>query len=328
MEENNSKETEGNNSKEINLLQLISLFLNWLSKLVKNLFNFFGYLIKLCFRRWLIVIIIISLCFLYGQFLARPSARSYKAEAMAILYGSDTQTAKEVFKQLENTLSSNNLISLATKLSLPDSVANNILEVRSFYVIDYLDDGVADVIDFKNTHSNTDTLNLRMQNQIYIRLVTRNINQVPQVQVALLRYLNNNEMMKSKFEAKKNVFLQSISICDREMLRIDSLAKVTYFKEYDKQLKFDNNTLLIGKQDKQLFYTDLLRLQEIKSNAEMQLAEYKQPMELPSGFVVNPNPLNGRTKYGLLSILIGFALSIVVSLLLENTKNISVYLKK
>jgi len=295
---------EENNSKEINLLQLISLFLDWISNLVKSVFNFLGHIIKLIYRHRLIVIIVILFCIICGQYMARPSARSYKAEAMAMLYGSDAQTTREVCKQLENTLSSNNLISLATKLSLPDSVAKDILEFRSFYVIDYMKDNVADVIDFKNNHSLTDTLNIRMPNKIYLRLITRNINQVAQIQVALLSYFNNNETMKSKFEAKRNVFAQSILICDREMLRIDSLAKVTYFKDYDKQLKFDNNTLLIGKQDKQLFYLDLLKLQEIKSNAEVELADYKQPMELPSGFVVNPNPLNGRIRYGILSILI------------------------
>ena len=247
---------------------------------------------------------------------------------MAMIYWSDAQTVKEVSRQLENSLPSHNLISLATKLSLPDSVANNIAEISSFYVIDYLRDSVADKIDFENNHSLSDTMNVKMRDRVYLRLKTKNIAQVPQVQAALLNYFNNNKVLKSQFENKKNEFIQQIKICDSELVRIDSLAKVSYFKENEKQLSFDNNKLLLGEQHKQLFYGELLRLQEIKSAAQNKLSSFNQPIELPASFVLNSTPLNGRLKYGVYSIFIGYVLGLLISVFIENYKKLFNYLNR
>lgn len=317
---------EDNNSKEINLLQLITLLFNWLIKVGIGIINLFGHILQLTFRRKITFIIVIGICIVFGQYMARKSARIYKAEAMAMIYGSDAQTVKEVSRQLENSLSSNNLISLATKLSLPDSVAKNIAEISSFYVIDYMRDSVADKIDFENNHSLSDTVNVKMRDRVFLQLKTRSIKEVPQAQVALLKYFNENKVLKSQFDAKRNELIQQIRICDLEMVRIDSLAKVSYFKENEKQLRFDNDKLLLGEQHKQLFYGELLRLQEIKSAALFKLSKFSQPIELPADFVVNPIPLNGRVKFGVYSIFIGYILSLFIAIFIENFKKIFGYL--
>ena len=319
---------EENNTKEVNLLQLINLCFNWLKKIGSSILNFLGYLTQLSFRHKVVVIITIMVCLIYGLYLSRPSARIYKAEAMAMLYGSETSTAKEICKQLENSVQSNKLYSLATKLSLPDSVGRNIVGIQSFYVIVNYKDGVGDMIDYKNNHPLSDTLNLRMRDRFYLQIKTKNISQIPRVQAAILNFFNTNPVMKNQFESRKNQIIQQIKICDVESQRIDSLAKVSYFKDVDKQLRFEKDKLLIGDQKKQLFYDDLLRLQEIKANAQNRLVNFTHPMELPSGFVVNPAPENGRMKYGVIGILIGFILSLIFSGLIENTKKIIVFLIK
>lgn len=140
------------------------------------------------------------------------------------------QHALEVCRLLENSSSVNRLISLSTKLSLPDSVANNIVSIQSFYVIDFMN-SVVDVVDFDNNHSLTDTTNVRMKDRVYFQIKTKSIDQLPQVQAALLKFFDNNVMMKVQFESKRNELQQQVQICNRELTRIDSLAKVSYFKE-------------------------------------------------------------------------------------------------
>lgn len=319
---------EDNNSKEINLLQLITLFFDWLKMVFKGIINAIGQIIKLSFRHKTILVIVIAMSVIVGQYMARKSARIYKAEAMAMIYGSDAQTVKEVTRQLENSLSTNNLISLATKLSLPDSVAKNIAEISSYYVIDYLKDDVADIIDFDNNHSLSDTLNLRMVDRIYLRIKTRNINQIAKVENAILNYFNNNEILKKHLDSKRDELKQQIKICNSEMLRLDSLAKVTYFSENNKQLQFDNNKLIIGKQEKQLFYNDLIYLQSFKSKSEKDLSEIELPVQFLSGLVVNPTPLNGRVKYGVTSLFVGFAIALIIAFFIENTDKIWSFLNR
>jgi hypothetical protein len=245
-----------------------------------------------------------------------------------MLYGSETQTAKEVCKQLENSISSNNLYSLANKLSLPDSVAKNIVSIQSFFVIDYLKDGVPDMVDYKNNHSLTDTLNVRMKDRFYLQIKTKKLQQLPKVQAAVLNYFNNNQVLKSQFILKRSELIKQIKICDVELQRIDSLAKVSYFKDFDKQLKFDKDKLLIGEQRKQLFSDDLLRLHDIKTYSESKLTDFNQPMVLPSGLIVYSQPENGRLKYGIFGIFFGLIIGMIISSLIESYKKIIIFLNK
>lgn len=319
---------EENNAKEINLLELIAIFLDWLKKIGIGILNFFGSIVRSIYRHKVIVVIVMLICFAIGQYMARTSNRKYYAEATAMLYGSDAQTAKEICKQLENTNKENKLISVGTKLSLPDSVAKNITEIKSFYAIDYTNDGVADKIDFDDDYSISGKTKLRMRDRIYLRFETHSISQVSKVQEAILNYFNNNELLRTNLESKRNELVQQIRICDLELLRIDSLAKVSYFKDNMKQLKFDKNELSLGNQNIQLFYTDLLQLQTVKSNSQSKLALITKPVIFPAGFVVDPIPVNSRLKYGVFSLLIGFGIALIIVGLIENLKKIFRYLNK
>jgi len=144
---------EENNSKEINLLQLLTILFKWISMFFQNIFKYFGNVLKHVYRNRFIIIVILVLAIILSQYLSRPSARIYKAEATAMIHGTQAQIVREVMKQLKATSHTNKLLSFSQKLSLPDSIAKNIVQISSFDVIDYLDDGVADEIDFKNTHS-------------------------------------------------------------------------------------------------------------------------------------------------------------------------------
>lgn len=317
-----------NNTKEINLLQLINLFLNWLKKLIISTFKLLGYLTRLGFRHKLVIGISLVICLFYFLYLSRPSAQIFKAEALAVLYGNETQTAKEVCKQLENSVSSNNLYSLASKLSLPDSVAKSIIGIKSFYVIDYLKDGVADMVDYKNSHSLTDTMSIRMKDRFYLQVKTNNLKLLPTIQAAILNYFNNNTVMKRQFLLRKEELKQQIRICDVELNLIDSLAKVSYFKDIDKQLKFENNKLLVGEQKKQLFYEDMLKLHDLKAYTDSKYADFKNPIDFPSGLVVYAAPENGRLKYSLFGILTGLFIGLILSSLIESYVKIISFLNK
>ena len=318
---------EDNSSKEINLLQLLNLLFAWIVKCVKSIVRFFGHLIQLTYKFRLITFLLVICGTGVGLYLSRPSAKVYKAEAMAMLYGSEAQTVKEVCKQLENSIASNNLYSLSAKLSLPDSITKNIVEFHAFYAITYHKDSVAETIDFKESHPISDTINVKMKDRLYFQVLTKNIAQLPKVQGAILNYLNNNVVMKSEHINKKNELSQRIKICNDEIKRIDSLAKISYFKNPEKQLKFENNNLLIGDQKKQLFYDDLLRLQRTKSKTESRLMDFKQPVVLPAGFTPSPLALNGTLKYSAIGLLIGYLVAILASFLLEHRKAIVRYLE-
>lgn len=317
---------ENKDTKEINLLQLLSLIGDWLIKLFNNILRLLGKSLQLLFKYWVISLIVIGIAVVVGQYLARPSAKKYKAGAIAMLYGSNVSTAREVCRQLQNSTVIDKSFSLAHKLNIPDSVAKNIVGINEFNVVDYLKDGSQDMIDFKRSHSLSDTLNLVMQDRFYVQVTTMKISQIPIVQQALLNYFNNNATLRGEFEASKAGLQARIDLCNKEIDRIDSLARVSYFKDAERKISFDNNRLIVGDQNKQLFYNDILNLQNIKSNTQHNLVDYQQPMNFVSGLVVDPNPINSRFKYLIYSLIIGFFVGIVATFLAENFKMIFNYL--
>ena len=215
---------------------------------------------------------------------------------------------------------------LATVLGIPDSVAENIVKLESYNVIDYLDDNTPDMVDFDNSHSLNDTMNLIMKNHIFIQVQTLKPTQIRIFQDALLNYFNNNPMLKSEFESTKTGIENKIRLCDTEIQRLDSLANLSYFKDSDKKISLENNNLIVGEQRKQLFYNDILSLQELRNINTNSLVLYKKPVDFPAGLIVNPVPINGRIKYGVYSIFIGSLLALIMVYLIDNLKKIINYL--
>ena len=168
---------------------------------------------------------------------------------------------------------------------------------------------------------------MKMRDRVYFRLKVKNINQVPVIQKAIVNYFNSNTLIQTHFQNGRKQISDQINISKKELLRIDSLAKINYFKDNNEQLRFDKNKLVVGEQQKQLFYGDLLKLQELLSGAESTLINFKQPLEIPSGFAVNPTPLNGPMKYSLYGLFIGLIISLIITGLLENLNKINIYLK-
>ena len=319
------------NSKEMNLIELLNLLGKWIKKVTARLIRFVGFLLQLAFKHWVVSAIVLLLSVVAGQYLARPSVRRYEAGAMAMLYGCENTTVREVYRQLQNSLipkesTTFSSMTLATVLGIPDSVAKNIVKLESYNVIDYLDDNTPDLVDFENNHSLKDTMNLIMRNHIFIQVQTLKPTQIRIFQDALLNYFNNNPMLKSEFESTKTGIENKIRLCDTEIQRLDSLANLSYFKDSDKKISLENNNLIVGEQRKQLFYNDILSLQELRNINTNSLVLYKKPVDFPAGLIVNPVPINGRIKYGVYSIFIGSLLALIMVYLIDNLKKIINYL--
>ena len=317
-----------NDNKEINLLQLLEILVNWIKHITIEGISFIGRLIQLLFRHLVITSIIILISISLGIYLSRPEAKIYKAEALAIIHGSDAQTVREISKQLEFNSPAIQSISLQNKLSLPDSVAKNIVGFHSYNVIEYVKDHVAVTVDYTDNYSQKDTMYVKKRDRVYMQILTRKISQVPVIEKAILNFFNNNDMLKTHFINSRKQIAEQIRISSLELARIDSLAKVSYLRVSNQQLQFEKNKLVVGEQQKQLFYYDLLRLQEINSISKSELENQKQPIDIPSGFVVNPIPINSTLKYVAISLLIALIVSILFSGLIENRKNIAEFLKK
>jgi len=318
---------ENNPSNEINLLQLISLFFDWLKKLGMHAISVVSYLLRLSYKHILLTIVVVLLFLSFGIYLSRPSVRVYAADATAMIYGTDVQTVMEVTKQLDAYVLQNGKSSLSDKLELHDSILKNIIGIKAYYILCYRKDGIEVKVDYDNVNPQKDTMIVKMIDRMCLQVLTKNTHQLQQVQTAVLKYLNSNPVMRLQFETQRIALTQQIDICKRENIRIDSLAKVSYFKDSEKQLQMANNSLLIGEQKKQLFYGELLNLQNTKAGAENALINHTNPVVLPAGFAVSPKPLNPMSKYALMSLLAGYFISLLLVIVIDNFKKIKSFFK-
>ncbi|MFV0391875.1 MAG: hypothetical protein ACK5KP_08355 [Paludibacteraceae bacterium] len=307
-------------TSEVNLMDILVSIWNWIVKAVKYLFHLIGTVLQLLFKYKILTLIILIFAFAVSQYYARQSNRKYQTGAMAYLYGVRSPKVKQVGNQLTSSSPKFKETSIGYKLDLPDSLASRLLSVEFFDVIDYKSDSVPDRVDFARNHSLTDTLNILMNSYIYVRLTTLGTQNVDKISNAVLNYLNENADIKSDFDVYKSTLQERIQVAELESKRIDSLARKKYFESEKPNIQLQNNRLLVGEQRTQLMYGDLLFLQKDKAETERRLSEAKAPVVLPSGFIINPRPINGRVTNGIDGLIIGIILSVMLAFVLENYK--------
>lgn len=314
--------------KEINLLDLLGLVVDKIKMFLSKMLLFLSFLLGHCYRyKWLIMSVVI-LALIAGQYHARKSNRYYKAGALISINGSNANEVKGILAQLENANPLEESLSLSTKLNIEDSIAKSIKEIRSFNVIDYNRDSIPNVIDFKNSHSKRDTVNVYHTRVLYLQIKTYSIKHLPIIEQSIKNFVNRNAFIQQKFKSEIENFNSEIAICDSELQRIDSLAKVSYFKDEEQNIKLENNKLIVGEQRKQLFYYDMFELQKRKRKAELELAQFIDPVVIPGGLVLNPKAVNNRLDNAILSGFIGIALALWLSFLLRYTHTVLSWLDK
>jgi hypothetical protein len=316
-------------SNEMSLLDLIQIFFAWLSRCLINILKVLGFLLKLWYRNYITFLVVLFISIALALFSTRKEVLYYNADAMVVLNGSNSQLTKEVCKQIERSFTSEKSISFGEKLHIPDSISHNIIGFKSYYMIDYKKDSIPDVVDFKDNHSLKDTVNIRQYNRLYFRLITKNINQIPIVQNAILNYLNSNPILHAEFKSKRENLIESIRMCNIQIQRIDSMSKINYFKEENNQVYVeDRGVVMGGRLGKHLYFKDLVYIEKVKAKFQSQLDCCNQAVEIPTGFIVDSKPVNGKVKYIIYALFISLGISSVVSLLIENKNKIKNYLNK
>lgn len=315
-------------SNEVNLLDILLDIWQAIVTIVKWFIGIIGKTFQLLYRNLLITIVFVVLGLAVSQYFARVANRQYEMGAIAELSGITASDVKELGRQLKLSSHKIKTLSFAKKLDIPDSIAKKIVKIDFFDVIDYQKDSIPDVIDFQENHSLNDTINVRMNDRIYIQVRMLGTEHAQIIENAVTQYLNTNDYAQEQIDAYRILLQQEIDITDNEMIRLDSLAKKTYFEDKKQQLKFDNNQLIVGNQYIQLFWGDMVSLQKIKATSVKKLAKAKNPVIIPSGFVVDPNPVNGRIKYGIIGMLIGLILALAIETVIENYRKWIDFLSK
>ena len=319
--------------REMNFFDLCRVCFNGIGRGITACIQFAGTLIRLTYRQWWVVLIVLVLVLTCVNIYTRKDNRIYKIDAVAILNGPTTELTQEKIKRLSFPVNpkinaQQNLVEL---LGLPWEDVEHISHLQTFHVIDCLHDSVADYIDYDRKSSPLDTVCVQMPNRLCIQYRTTTPQNAALIEEALLNYLNSDEAMQAAFQTKKLILGREVEFAKKQVEKLDSLTSAFYFEQgtgMQAQGARSKEGIVLGRREIKLFpgeiHGEFRRYQKL---AYLQ-AFCTAPVVLEDHFAVHPAPVNGRTKWNVIGLVIGWLLGCLIAALVENRKAILSWLKK
>jgi len=319
--------------REMNFFDLCRVCFDGICRGVMACIRFIGALIRLTYRQWWVVLIVLAAVLTCINIYTRKDNRIYKVDAVAILNGPTVELAQEKIKRLSLSVSpkinaDQNMVEL---LGLPYDDVKHISHLQTFRVIDCLHDSVADYIDYDRKSSPLDTVCVQMPNRLCIQYRTKTPQNTEIIEQAILNYLNSDPAMQAAFNTKSTVLNREVEFAKNQIEKLDSLTTAFYFEQgtgLQAQGARAKEGIVLGRREIKLFpgevHGEFKRYQHLAYLQTFCTA----PVVLEDHFTIHPAAVNGRQKMNIIGLLIGWLLGCVIAALVENRKAIISWLKQ
>ncbi|MCX6254941.1 MAG: hypothetical protein NTV31_10770 [Bacteroidia bacterium] len=323
MSENTtSKNTKDNEIDLLDLFQRIGrTFYHWGQALVK------AFLIAIVFllRRWLPL----------GLSIATGIGVSYIQKSTSpSLYTSDMVLKSNMGPTSELISYINRLQTYSTKdlseaLALSPELFGNIENISAFWIIDKNKDRIPDYVDYTNNHNVYDTTNIRMQDQLDVRVITKSPQELEFIRDGVIRYINSDSLFQQRNRLRLKQNIEWLKRVNTDILQLDSLQKVKYFEETrNRKPQNGGQMIFLQEQKTQLVYTDIHTLYYVKRTIEPDIGIYSEIVTVLSDFSVPSKRVNGVLFYGRKIIPKFFIFALLILILFANRKKLSEIYKR
>ncbi len=318
----------------MNLFDLCVIIAHGIQRACRACFALLANMLRLTYRgRWIISIIVV-LALALAIFQARPTARWYKVDGIVALNGTRLETAKQSVAVLANCHPLFETQNLATLLELDSEVAAGLRKFRTFDVIDCLDDGNPDYVDYAGSTSFTDTLKIHMENRMAIQFEIRGTEHLAQVEEAIMHYLNTRPYAVAQYEAYYQGIKQASEVFNAQLAKMDSLSSIYYQQPVQApQTQMardpkDGSFVISGKREVVMLDKDFERQMTRIRQTDQQLAITTAPMVLDNHFYAHAKAENGYLYCIIRNVLIAWILGLLIVALIEYRKQIIAWLKR
>jgi hypothetical protein len=242
--------------------------------------------------------------------------------------GTTNQLISKINK-LHTFFTERNVIALSAALSLTDESVNNINDISAFWVIDQSKDGIPDYVDYKNNHNVYDTINIRMQDRLDIRVRLKSPQEVNSIQNSILKFIESDSLFRQRNRVRLRQNQELLTRLDYDILQLDSLQKVKYFEE-TRNIKPGNGGQMIFLQEQktQLVYSDIYSLYYRKQMLESESDLYKGIVTVLSDLSLPARRDNGSLYYAKKIVPLFLFLTLLILILLANRKKLKEVYKK
>lgn len=296
----------------MNFFDLIVLTVKALKRLINGVANSLGALIRLSYRQWYVVGVVMLLMAVLALVYSRPSNRRYQVDGLLALNGPSLSLVKQVLKPIEQ-----------------GTCMKDVVKLRSYDVIDCLADSTADFVDYKSRTSLTDTLHRHMTDYLAIRFQIRDTASLGTIENELLAYLNSYPQIQNSYACYAANLREEAVYCHTQMQRLDSLTHAFYFEQgVMPQVASDSRNLLIGDRRIHLFLDDINGHIAHTNFVDQRLARATAPVVVEGTFALQPIAKNHPVWMVLFALLAGYLLGCLIALMIEKRKAISAWLKQ
>lgn len=306
-----------NEVKEIDLLELFSV----IGKGIKNGFLFLlNAVLFLCVfgvQRIHFIIAFVITGGAIGWFFFSSTQRFYSSDLIAQPNGMSSIDMVDYIGDLTYLSKKGNKEGLAYSLKLPDSTASKIKSIEAFHYIDLNGDNIGDYIDFNKSFKSVDTLKKIVADRIYLQVEVFNNNAFSDVKAGIFNYIADNPYLTKLNELRKHELSELILQTNSEIIKLDSLQNVDYFKTENRlDTSNERGLLFLSEKDKRMYYTDKLRLIELKQAYRKELELATAPITIIKDFThlaVEENPRNTYIfKFGFWFGVLGYLFLLII----------------
>jgi hypothetical protein len=326
---------------EIDLLDLFRrigrTLIRWSNALVK------AFLISVVFllRRWLPLGLSIGAGIGISYFLKSTSASAYTSDLVfrnnlvlmdKVKLRDNSGTTSEIISKinkLHTYCSENNSSALSEAISMKPESVKNISDISAYWIIDDSKDGIPDYVDYKGNHSVYDTINIRMQDRLNVRVKINSAQDLNLVRDGIIKFIEKDSLYQQRNRLRLRQNQELLTRLDFDILQLDSLQKVKYFEETRNMKPASGGQIVFMQEQKtQLVYTDIYSLYTRKQNLESERDLYKGIVTVLSDFSLPTKRDNGVMFYGKSIIPKFFFLTLFILILLANRYHIVEIFKK
>ena len=216
-----------------------------------------------------------------------------------------------------------NSMALSDALSMKPNAVRNISDISAYWIIDQSRDGIPDYVDYKGSHSAYDTINIRMQDRMDVRVKINSPQDLKLIRDGIVNFIGSDSLYQQRNRLRLRQNIELLSRLSFDIIQLDSLQKVKYFEE-TRNMKPGNGGQIVFMQEQktQLVYNDIYSLYSRKQILESERDLYKGIVTVLSDFSLPAKRDNGSMYYGQYLIPFFFLLTLLVLIILTNRKKL------
>ena len=302
---------------EIDLFELMGKIFHPFKVLFMALFSMCIYILKLCLRNWYYIALFVMVGASAGFLKNNTKDDTFITKATMKVNTVAISDVVSQIKNLNSLIEENSFAVLAEQLKIKYEEAEQIDEIYANYVYDINKDGIPDVIDEEEQYLMLKDSNIvRFPDRLGVSMKLKSMTSLAKIEDGLLMSVNVNPFF---LKVKKTERLQKenkIAVLDTEIKKLTKLQELRYKRE---DYKFDKDKYILQHNEK-LYHDDIISLFDQKQKLEKDLVLSKEIAEYSKHFSRYTNPKNLLFKYVINYGIMGFIISFLLLLFIDNRK--------